>query len=137
MATSPKRSNILLQLGKTRQEHPASMAPYTRNLPSKLIAERAYPRNQWKRCTSCHLVASTTLLKAIWIVRDEGETNNDPVHDYQLIEDNQLLITGFDRCVESKMATLISTSEASSSADAPSLVTRKKKGKKLKKAKGL
>ncbi|KAG6760624.1 hypothetical protein POTOM_037147 [Populus tomentosa] len=53
---------------------------------------------------------------------DEGETDNDPVHDYQLIEDNQLLITGFDRCVESKMATLISTSEASSSADAPSLV---------------
>ncbi|KAJ6859667.1 hypothetical protein NC651_036069 [Populus alba x Populus x berolinensis] len=51
---------------------------------------------------------------------EEGESDNDPTHDYQLIEENQLLITGFDRCVESKMASLKSSSEASSSADASS-----------------
>ncbi|KAJ6940686.1 hypothetical protein NC651_006728 [Populus alba x Populus x berolinensis] len=77
---------------------------------------------------------------------EEGESDNDPTHDYQLLEENQLLITGFDRCVESKMASLMSASEASSSADAsstfigspPSLMTgKKKKGKKLKKSKGI
>ncbi|KAJ6941864.1 hypothetical protein NC652_007818 [Populus alba x Populus x berolinensis] len=51
---------------------------------------------------------------------EEGESDNDPTHDYQLIEENQLLITGFDRCVESKMASLKSASEASSSANASS-----------------
>ncbi|KAJ6940685.1 hypothetical protein NC651_006728 [Populus alba x Populus x berolinensis] len=51
---------------------------------------------------------------------EEGESDNDPTHDYQLLEENQLLITGFDRCVESKMASLMSASEASSSADASS-----------------
>jgi hypothetical protein len=83
----------------------------------------------------------------------EDESDKDSTHDPHSVEENQLLITGFAKCVESKMATLQSASEASTSAKDSSKETSsllrgnplspfikqvgKKKGKKLRLAKGL
>ena len=46
----------------------------------------------------------------------EDGSDIDSAHDPHSIEENQHLITGFVKCVESKMATLKSSSEASTSA---------------------
>ncbi|KAL9344232.1 hypothetical protein Peur_064663 [Populus x canadensis] len=82
----------------------------------------------------------------------EDESDKDSTHDPHSVEENQLLITGFDKCVESKMATLKSSSEASTSTkDSSKEISSlprgnplspftkqvgKKKGKKLRLAKG-
>ncbi|KAG6768837.1 hypothetical protein POTOM_027767 [Populus tomentosa] len=85
---------------------------------------------------------------------EDEASDTDSIHDPHSVEENQLLITGFANCMENKMATLksASASEASTSAkdsykETSSLPrgnplspftkqARKKKGKKLKLAKG-
>ena len=83
----------------------------------------------------------------------EDESDKNLAHDPHSVEENQHLIIGFAKCVESKMATLKSSSEASTSAKDSSKETSsllrgnpispftkqvgKKKGKKLRLAKGL
>ena len=76
----------------------------------------------------------------------ENDSDNDP----QLLEENQHLITIFLSCIESRIITFTSCSEASTSAkdssldtlstprgSSPSLSqTKKKKGKKMRKSKG-
>ena len=85
---------------------------------------------------------------------EDEDSDTDSIHDPHPVEENQLLITGFANCMENKMATLTSASasEASTSAKDSSKETSslprgnplspftkhagKKKGKKLKLAKG-
>ena len=83
-------------------------------------------------------------------IEKEYGSENDSDNDPQLMEENQHLITGFPPCIESRIVTFASCSEASTSAKDTSLdtsstprgttpspsQTKKKKGKKMRKAKG-
>ena len=137
---------IVSKTGGVRK--PVGKAPVDNRRPQQYLVQQ--PKQPVGLCSNVVAITGSNRGDE---TEDEDELDKESANDEHSVEENQLLITGFAKCVESKMATLQSASEASTSATDDSKETTslprgnpfspftkqvgKKKGKKLRLAKGL